>query len=196
MAERTKRCTGPCGQTKPWSGFDVRTRWPDGSTRTVTSRCAECRRKATAERMARRRAADPEAERARLRDLRAKINADPKLKRAYDESARASRTAYRRRKGEKPRVFAAPRAEPVDAEPAVRLPVGPFQEWVLEQLGHFDGCVTTLSAALEVDPRMVYAWLHEGRGTVSLDVADRALCRAGESGRLGELWPELYDFAP
>lgn len=37
-----RTCTGPCGETKPWAEFRVRNRWPDGSTRTVQSKCREC----------------------------------------------------------------------------------------------------------------------------------------------------------
>lgn len=195
MSERTKLCTGPCETVKPWSEFDARTRWPDGSVRTVTSRCSECRRKTTAERMARRRDADPEAERARLRALRATINADPKLRRAAEESARASRTAYRRRKGAKPRNFASPPPAPVDSEPIVRVAMAPFREWLLEQRAARGGNLALLADSLDVDPRMLRAWLYEGADTVKLDTVDRVLCKAGDPGQLGELWPELYDFA-
>lgn len=195
MAERSKRCTGPCGETKPWGEFDTRTKWPDGSTRTVTSRCSECRRKTTAERMARRRAADPEAERARLRALRAKINDDPVLKAAHDENARASRTAYRRRKGEQPRNFATPPPTPVDSEPEVRLPLEPFRAWLLDRLAGCDGNVSLLAETLGADLTSTYAWVHGRRHTVGVDDADRVLCRAGCSDLLGELWPELYDSA-
>src|SRR5579872_4703496 len=86
LAEPTKVCAG-CKDRKPYSAFYAKTRWPDGSTRTVVDRCRPCHQE---RRNAQRRAArlaNPAA--ARDRDLRTRrqVAADPErlaTKRTYE----------------------------------------------------------------------------------------------------------------
>jgi hypothetical protein len=80
---------------------------------------------------------------------------------------------------------------PVDAEPNVRLPIGPFREWMLDRLARLDGSEDLLAYELGVDARACYRWLHETR-TIGLDQVDRALIQSG-TAQLWELYPELYE---
>lgn len=77
-----------------------------------------------------------------------------------------------------------------DREGTRRLPLEPMLPWIEEQVA-VHGNIEAAARALGVSPRRVDDWVKRRSASVTLDVADRALCNADWPQRLYEFWPEL-----
>lgn len=85
---------------------------------------------------------------------------------------------------------------PVDRELPIRLPIGPWRDWLSARLAMPDVDQQTLSDRMGVDQRQLSRWLGlHGEGIfVNLDTVDAALCKLGDPGLLRDLYPALYAF--
>lgn len=85
----------------------------------------------------------------------------------------------------------------VDHEPGGYLPIGPWRQWLVQQIdangGYHGGGVKVIAWELGITERSIGRWLNESKH-VMLDVADRALCNRGTPWVLRELYPSLFDF--
>lgn len=182
--EPTKVCAG-CRERKVWSEFWPKVKWDDGTMRQPHARCKDCARERTRERQRERRQRNPEETRAADRRQYRKT-----MSRA---ASRAKRREIVRRA--KRKQFDIPperwRVHPVDGEAQTFLPIGPFREWLLDQIERL-GSMAVLADALGLDDKTIRRWLDE-HDRVHLDHADRAFCRLDEPQLLRELYPAIYD---
>lgn len=102
---------------------------------------------------------------------------------------RHARTKQANRRARARRMERKRNGAPVDSEKAIRLPIGPFRSWLVEL--EAKSSRRDVAALLGVDQKRIYAWLNTAV-VIYLDSVDSALCRAGDSYLLGELYPELY----
>lgn len=79
---------------------------------------------------------------------------------------------------------------PVDAEREPRLPIGPFREWLHNEIEARQSAVV-VSELTGVDGRTMNRWLRESN-SVGLDLVDRMLCGCDQPEVLRDLYPELY----
>jgi hypothetical protein len=186
IVEPTKVCSNPAcpkaGQRQPWSAFDVRERWEDGTTRRPTSRCKVCRRADERDRGRRRYRQNPEDQRERLRHYREYLRSDKTAWGDYLERQRMYNATYRRRRGQAVRNLRS-----FDAGEDPRLPVGPFREWLLREIERVDS-LSVLADRLDVDESTIRKWIEVGT-TVALSMVDRAGVRSGVPDLLNDLYP-------
>lgn len=214
--DRVKVCPS-CLREKPWAAFYPRLRWECGVlVRAVRSRCKLCestlaevrwqvlaetdRTALNAARRAyhqRRMMTDPEyAERFRRiqrENRRLRYQTDPEYRAEIIRRSAAFSASPRGRALERKRRAKAARERA--AETSMRLPSGPWREWLEEQRRRFPGgdrgrC--EMAAWLGVDESGLRRWL-DGTTGVRLDTADAVLCKIGQPHLLMLLWPdELY----
>lgn len=184
MTEPRKTCAG-CAVTKPWSEFWAKAKWPDGSTRQPHARCKDCWREMSRERQRLRRLNDPEGVRALDR---ARYHRNKRDREWLARRREIVRRAKRKQKNIPPERW---RVTVVDDEPTILLPIGPFREWVSEQL---ETGVALFCERASVTDRIVWRWFNESE-RIELDSVDRVICALGEPQLLAELYPELYEEA-
>lgn len=209
--DRTKVCPA-CGAEKPWRAFYPRTRHADGTVAGVRAKCKLCesgvaqarwqakvanpdredelaaRRAYHADRMM----TDAEyAERFRRiarENRRLRYRNDPEFRAAVIARSVAFNKSERGRALERQRRARARKARL--QETSMRLPLAPWQEWLLEQRPRFADA-SAMADWLGVDESGLRRWL-DGTTGVGLDTADACLLRVGRPHLLLLLWPELY----
>lgn len=77
---------------------------------------------------------------------------------------------------------------PVDIEVVPRLPIGPFADWLAQQVDRFES-VRQMADHFGWDEAVLRRWIKRRQPTVSLDTVDRALCQTGAPWLLCELYP-------
>lgn len=172
MSERTALCSD-CQNVKPWSDFYPRTKWEDGSTRTVYSYCRPCH-------LARKR------EWARNnREATRRHNREQCARRRNNPEAKATHRAYQReweRKtyGQRPRV-----GNGQGSRDGVTIDATAFTEW----LRSFNANAEEIARQTGMEPRRVRSLLNGEQTRVELDTVDRALCGYGRPDLLDTLVP-------
>ncbi len=176
FVERTKRCAR-CGEVKPWSAYRSRTRWEDGSTRTVRPYCRPCENAYRIELGINARAARAYRERKKREDPDFMQRCRDIRRMDYAMKAHAEGRSY------------TPIVRAVEHERGLRVPIGPFRDWLRERLPHHE-TLGELADAIASSERALYRWLYEHQNVI-VDNVHRALVAEG-STELWELYPDLY----
>jgi hypothetical protein len=162
MIEPSRVCPR-CRERKPFSAFYPRTRWPEGTVRTVAAYCRPCNAAKRRE-WAR---AHPGAHAQAMRRYRKKLAQDPARLAAYQEGRRFhARDAAQREGSQVGRM--------TDIGPPPLLPALPFVEWLREY-----PTIAAASAATLLPPRRLSELRRGAHRHVRFDTVDRACINAG-----------------
>lgn len=171
--EPTKVCAR-CKQRKPYSAFSTRTRWEDGTPRTVIAYCRPC---ANAKRKENYRK-HPESKGEACRRWREKVKQDPERVADYREKQRIYNRMWHLRHG-----YRVGRLTRIGGSPSVDA--APFVAW-LQTLGTSS---REIAEACGMADGTVRALLRGDRVSVYLDTVDAALLHANTLTTLDELYP-------
>lgn len=161
VVEPTRVCAR-CKVRKPWSAFTPRTRWEDGSPRTVIAYCRPCanaKRKACYER-------HPGSKAEACRRYRERLQTDPERWEEYQDKQRFYARVWALRHGGNVGKFTRLPDEHVDA--------APFVAW-LRTIGSSS---TEIARRTGLNARSIRAWLNGERSEVSIGTVDRACLHA------------------
>jgi hypothetical protein len=81
----------------------------------------------------------------------------------------------------------------VDRERPVMLPIGPFRDWLEQQIALRQDA-EAFAAEIGIDSRTVWRWRHEA-AEVTADMVDRCVCHALQPWLLREMYPDWYEAA-
>lgn len=174
-AEPTKRCPR-CHAVKPWCNYTARTRWPDGSVRSVQGHCQACNAELCRE-WRQRVGERPETRRARQNRWVRGLDPERKAIRADK-----NREGMRRKNGTTPDRYRT-RTAPQHGGPTV--PAGPFREWLLS----LDETHAELSFNTGLPERRIRSVVKGEQDRIEFDTVDRALLHYGEPWLLDDLYP-------
>lgn len=178
--EPTKVCAR-CKERKPWSQFNAKAKWPDGTMRQPHSQCRACRREHSQQWHRRKRLADPEWAQARRQRAYRSLRADPER---WAATLARSRQWSREHYGY--RVIKSRYDRPTHHRGGgAGLDPRPFAAW-LATLGR---SAEAISHVVGLEAAQVRKYLNGERQTVTLDVVDRALLNANTLTTLDDLYP-------